>query len=160
MPSLVGINGSAQQKNFPGATFVIEGEVPEAQCSEAKIESILGFSNGAEQKLREVGKFTGFALAGKHVTITLPAPIAGTFNIISNTNDILNTDQFFPDPVANINYFCHNGGSLILTRDVASFAEFIRNSGYAYTIKGGKLYTNIPSNDLQPACTILFDPLT
>ncbi len=160
MGYLKDVHSNKDTQAFPGAEFEIAGEVPAPQCSEAKIESILGFTNEIGPILFDTGKFVGWNLAGKKITITFPLDMIGTFDINDNLDDLLVVATELIGPRANINYYIHNGGSLILTRNVTSFTAFIRAAGYAYTIKGGKLYTNIPAEFLQPACTILFDPLT
>ena len=154
------IKSNLDPQTFPGATFEIEGTVPESQCSEAKIEGDNATTVDFLRRLIDLGKFTGFNLVGKFCTIIASTGgNTGTFSITANTNDNL-TFLEFPGDGTNVEYYCHNGGELIVTRDIASFAAFISAAGYAYTIKGGKLFTNIPSAQLQPACSILFDPLT
>ncbi|MBA7705924.1 hypothetical protein ES703_114766 [subsurface metagenome] len=138
----------------------IAGDVPASQCSEAKIEGDDAITSSAQKSLIDPGAFAGFALVGKVLNITASVGgNTGLFSISFNDDNILGlfTDPGDGDPVT---YFLRNGGELILTRNIQSFAEFISAAGYAYTIKGAKLYTNIPSEFLQPACTILFDPLT
>lgn len=161
MGHLKDIANQSKIQSFPSSTFEIEGEVPVSQCSEAKIEGDNATTNPFPQSnLVDPGRFTGWDLFGKHCTIiTNPGGNTGTFNIVGNTNDliVLNPDPGNGGPTT---YYIHNGGSLILTRNAQSFAEFIAAAGYAYTLKGGKLYTNIPSVNLQPACSILFSPLT
>ena len=145
---------------FPGATFEIEGDVPLSQCSEAKIEDDDAVTTTAVQDLIDTGAFAGFALAGKKCTITASVGgNTGTFDIAFNDDNqlLLTQDPGDGNPVT---YYIHNGGALILARDMESFAAFIHEAGYPYTIKGGKLYTSMPSNLLAAACTILFDPLT
>ena len=161
MGFLKDIQSNLDPQAFPGATFVIEGEPPEEQCSEAKIEGVDATTRSPPfNELKDIGAFTGFNLVGKKCTIIVsPTGNTGTFDIDWNDDDYL---EFAPNPgnSVDVEYYIHNGGSLIITRDVPSFAAFIHTAGYAYTIKGNKLYTNIPSNLLQPACSILFDPLT
>jgi len=146
---------------FPSATFEIVGEVPAAQCSEYRFEG-----DDAETwslphfRLWHASKFTGWDLTGKvcHITAN-PGGNTGDFNIISNT---LNALKLVQDP-GNGNpttYFIPNGGTMIIPRTIVSFASYIQAAGYAYTIKGGKLYTDMPSGQLKDACSILFDPLT
>jgi len=160
MGHLKDIANQSKIQSFPSATFEIAGEVPASQCSEARIEGEHGQSTLGSPFFQDIGKFIGWDLAGKVCHITAPPPNVDDYNIINNSDDIL---RLAPEPPTTSNdnvYFITNGGALILTRDVPSFAKFISDAGYAYTIKGGKLYTNIPSNQLQNACTILFDPLT
>ncbi|MBA7701205.1 hypothetical protein ES703_109938 [subsurface metagenome] len=154
------IKSNLDPQAFPGATFEIAGEVPAPQCSEAKLEGDHGETWADTNAFRDPNKFIGWALVGKKLTITSPPPQCPTYDITANDGTFLlinpNTPAASPDNV----YYVHNGGSLILTRDVPSFTKFIHAAGYAYTIKGGKLYTNMPSAQLKDACTILFDPLT
>ncbi len=155
------IQSNLDPQAFPGATFVVEGEPPEEQCSEAKIESDSASTQAQPVgSIDDPGAFAGFFLVGKtaHVTANVGGN-TGDWEIASNNDDSVFVfgDPGDGDPTT---YYISDGGSLIITRDVPSFAAFIHAAGYAYTIKGNKLYTNIPSNLLQPACSILFDPLT
>lgn len=158
------IKDIANQPNlhtFPGATFEIEDEPPEAQCSEALIEGDSAVTRPIPfSDLQDNGAFAGFALAGKvcHITASVGGN-TGDFDIGGNDNDFLFLNQN-PGTGNPVEYYVSNGGALILTRTMQSFATFIDTAGYSYTIKGGKLYTNIPSAALQPACSILFAPLT
>ncbi len=160
MGSLINLGDNPNIQNFPGARFVITNNVPNTQCAEARIESTTGLTNIAPARIEDAGKFAGFALTGKWCTITeSTGPVTGTFQITSNTQDQIT----FADPLGvdeTVTYYVHDGGTLELTRDIESFAQFIHDAGRAYTIKGGKLYTDIPPGLLQPACTITFDPLT
>ena len=160
MGHLKDISNQPKLQTFPSSTFEISGDVPAAQCSEAQVEGNHGQTGPGGNALADPGKFTGWVLNGKALHITAPPANVGTYDINNNTNDVIITVQIIPAASADNVYYVTNGGLLILTRDVQSFAEFIDAAGYAYTIKGGKLYTNIPSAQLQNACTILFDPLT
>ena len=155
------IKSNLDPQAFPAATFEIAGEVPASQCSEAKIEGNNAVTSDAFLKLlRDWNAFTGWNLTGKICTITASVGgNTGDFDILSNDDSFLNfaQDPGNGDPVQ---YYIHNGGELILTRNIQSFAEFIHAAGHSYTIKGAKLYTTIPSNQLKNACSILFDPLT
>lgn len=145
---------------FPNTTFVTHGDVPETQCSESRIDGIAPFVTAAPPTLHDPGKFAGWALIGKFCTMldkVVGAP--QTRQIIDQTDNQIEFNAPPLGDVTDVDYYIHNGGSLILTRDTKSFAEFIHDAGFAYTIKGGKLYTNMPENLLQPACSILFDPL-
>lgn len=144
-------------QSFPNSTFEIQGIVPASQCSEAQVQ---GTGTALLQEITEAGNFIGWNLTGKKVTVTAPPAKAGTYDIINNNDNTLFLIHDFGIPSVLVDYYCHNGGALILTRDITSFAAFISAAGYSYTIKGAKLYTNIPSVQLQPACSILFDPLT
>ncbi len=160
MGSLKDIANQPKLQTFPSSTYVIEGEPPESQCSEAKIEGDSAQTITGANTLIDSGKFIGFDLTGKvcHIIVS-PTGNTGNFAITGNGDNFL---FFATDPgnSLDVGYYVSNGGSLILTRTMPSFAQFIASKGFSYTIKGGKLYTNIPPDDLQPACSILFDPLT
>lgn len=148
-------------QTFPSSTFEIVGDVPAAQCSDFKIEGNEGYTLEAnDQEFYSPGTFVGYNLIGKNLTIFPPAQNAGGYAITNNGDDVLFVNPFLVHHEAHMIFGVHNGGELLLTRDLESFAAFIHAAGYAYTIKGGKLYTNIPSAQLQPACSIIFDPLT
>lgn len=154
------LDSNADIQAFPGALFELAGEVPAPQCSEAKLEGDDAYTvDGITKRLYHTGKFIGYDLSGKVCTITASVGgNTGDFDIGSNIDDSLNLNQN-PGSGNPVTYYVHDGGSLILTRNVQSFAEYIHAAGYAYTIKGGKLYTNMPNGLLKDACTILFDPL-
>ncbi|MBA7695240.1 hypothetical protein ES703_103862 [subsurface metagenome] len=146
---------------FPGAHFEIAGEVPAPQCSEAKIEGDDARTTLVPAKrLHDIGAFVGWDLTDKvcHITASVGGN-TGDFDIEWNSDDTLAITQN-PGAGDPVSYFITNGGELILTRNIPSFAKFIHAAGYAYTIKGGKLYTDMPNGQLKDACTILFDPLT
>ena len=161
MGHLKNIANQPKLQTFPSSTFEIQGEVPTSQCSEARIEGDDATTEFMDfGKLHDPDKFIGENLNGKILTITKSTGgNTGDFPIIVTFPSRL---EFFDDcgDGTEVEYYIHNGGSLILTRDIKSFADFISAAGYSYTIKNGKLYTNIPSEFLQPACSILFDPLT
>ncbi|MBA7652960.1 hypothetical protein ES703_60800 [subsurface metagenome] len=155
------IKSNLDPQTFPGAHFELSGDVPAAQCSEAQLEADDARTASIPVfRLHDVGKFVGWDLLGKvcHITASVGGN-TGDFQISDNTDDRCDLDQ---DPGTGdpVSYYITNGGELILTRDVQSFADFIHAAGYAFTIKGGKLYTDMPSDQLKNACTILFDPLT
>lgn len=160
MGSIKDIANQPNTQTFPGATFEIANDVPAAQCSEAQIESIIGQTWAADTVLSETGKFAGWNLAGKVAHITAPPANVGDYDIVNNVDNFCNLVQQTPAASVDNHYYVTNGGQLILTRDANSFADFIHAAGYAYTFKGGKLHTDIPSGQLQPACTILWDPIT
>lgn len=155
------IANQPKEQTFPSSQFVIAGDVPVAQCSKAHLEGDSAVTFAAPfRQLEESGKFVGHDLTGDVCTITASVGgNTGDFDIASNSNNAL---TFVQDPGAGnpVAYYVHNGGELIETRNVQSFAEFIDAAGYAYTIKGGQLYTNMPSAELAVACQILFAPLT
>ncbi|MBA7684731.1 hypothetical protein ES703_93138 [subsurface metagenome] len=160
MGHLKDITNQPNIRTFPGATFEIQGDVPIPQCSEAAVQGDNAQTFSIGTQLFDDGKFRDYALIGKKCTITIsPTGNTGTFNITNKSDNsiVLNGD---PGDSVGVHYYCHNGGALITTRDLPSFADFIRDAGFPYTIKGGKLYTSMPSNQLDDACKILFDPLT
>jgi len=146
-------------QTFPAAKFEAVGEIPAAQCSEAKIESTAGSTiNMPFLRLLESGKFTGYNLVGKvaHI-ISNPGGNTGNFDITANSNDSCTLTQD-PGCGAPTAYYISNGGELIDTQNASSLAAFVSAAGYAYTIKGGRLYTDMPDAQLQNACTILWNP--
>lgn len=161
MGHLKNIANQPKLQTFPNAQFEIAGDVPAAQCSEAQIEGDDATTTTLPAfTLWHPGAFAGWALNGKTCRITASVGgNTGDFLVVATNPDFLGlgADPGNGDPVT---YHVIDGGELILTRNVQSFAEFIHAAGYAYTIKGGKLYTTMPSSELQNACTILFDPLT
>lgn len=160
MGHLKDIANQSKIQSFPSSTFEIEGEPPASQCSEARIESVTGDPIPGTGFMSDPGKFVGWNLAGKKIHVLFPPTDVGTYAITANGDDNLICTNIWIEGNPIVEYYISNGGSLILTRDLQSFAQYIQAAGYSYTIKGGKLYTNIPSVNLQPACSILFDPIT
>ncbi len=160
MGSLRELNGNPDQQSFPAATFAIEGEIPEAQCTEAVIQADDAITRNIPfADLEDPGAFAGFALTDKfcHITASVGG-ITGVFIITGHDDDFL----FLAGNPGNgnpVSYYISNGGQLETTRDLNSFAAFIDQNGGAYTIKGGVLYTDMTSVALEPACSIVFDPL-
>jgi len=155
------LDSNADIQAFPGANFEAAGDVPAAQCSEAKIEGDNATTTAPPTPaLTDPGKFSGWDLTGKicHITASVGGN-TGDFTIVGGAADRVDL-MGDPGNGTNVVYHITDGGTLILTRNVKSFAEYIHAAGYAYTIKGGKLYTDMPSGQLKNACTILFDPLT
>lgn len=162
MGYLKDIANQPNRQTFPGATFEIEGSVPAAQCSDAIIQGENATTDFGPPPghLVDATAFAGFNLIGKVCTITVsPEGNTGNFPITANSDNVL-TLTGDPGSSPNVHYYIHNGGELILLRDIPSFAAFIEAAGYSYTIKAGKLFTNMPALDLSQACLILFDPLT
>jgi len=159
MGSIRKLNSNPDIQAFPGAQFQIVGTVPAPQCSEAKIEGTNATTTFPPWKLNDPGKFAGYTLGGNFLTVTKSTGgFPGTFAIQYNDDDSLTIGE--PLGIGTeVEYYIHNSGSLILTRDIASFATYIHNAGYAYTIKGRTLYTNMPNDLIKNACTILFDPI-
>lgn len=161
MGSILRLDSGVNIQTFPGATFEIVGDVPAPQCSEARLEGTEGRTDIGNPYYRDYTyPFAGYDLTGKILHVLTPPSIAGDYTILSNSAYQLNLEAGMPDSTVNSHYYVSDGGELILTRDVPSFAAFIHAQGWAYTIKGGKLYTNMPSGQLKDACTILFDPIT
>lgn len=160
MGYLKDVHSNLDIQAFPGAQFEIAGDVPTPQCSEARIEGDDASTSHEMKSLTDPNAFVGFDLIGKicHI-VTNPGGETGDFPIHYHSGWTL---EFLTSPGNGgpTVYYITDGGELILTRNVKSFAQFIHAAGYAYTIKGGKLYTSMPSNLLKNACTILFDPLT
>lgn len=154
------IHSNLDIQAFPGAHFEIVGDVPAPQCSEYAIEGDHGLTFAFGITLTDPGKFAGYNLNGKFLHITSPPPNVSTRPIVANSDNHVQCTGTVPDASPDNVYTVTDGGELILTRDVASFAQYIHAAGWAYTIKGGKLYTNMPSDQLKTACSILFDPLT
>ncbi len=160
MGYLKDIRSNLDIQAFPGARYEIAGEVPASQCSEAKIKGEHGETHAGFASLIDFGKFIGWNLAGKVCHITNPPINVGDYDITHNVDPEIYFVQEVPHTSFDNEYYITNGGELILTRNIQSFAEFFHAAGRAYTIKSGKLYTDTPIPDLESACTILFDPLT
>lgn len=155
------LESNPDPQTFPGAQFEQAGTVPLAQCSKAVLEANdANTDNFPNNLLADVNKFIGFDLTGDVLTITANVGgNTGDFDIINNNDSQINLvqDPGVGDPTT---YYIHDGGDLTETRDIASFAAFISAAGFAYTIKGGKLYTNMPNSNLSLACQVLWNPLT
>ena len=149
MGHLKDIANQPNQQTFPESTFSIVGDVPASQCSEAKIEgdnAVVSFI--PNNFLYEPAKFTGFNLAGKVCTITInPVGPTGDYDINFNTPDVLALQQN-PGDGKPVSYYVHDGGTLILTRDAASFAEYItthalyQQSQTGQVVNGSNLLTD------------------
>lgn len=161
MGSIRRLDANVDIQAFPGAHFLINNEVPKAQCTEAHIEGDSAITDVIPPaRLHDTNAFIRYNLSGKvcHITASVGGNI-GDFDIDSNTdsNLWLIQDPGEGDPVT---YHVTDAGEFELTRNQASFAAFIHAAGYAYTFKGGRLYTNMPNGLLKDACTILWDPQT
>ncbi len=154
------IKSNLDPQAFPGAHFETAGTVPQSQCSEARIENTGAETTHAPQGISDPGKFVGEALDGKicHI-LESTGGNTGDFTVAETTDDFLFLTTS-PGNGTNVSYYISDGAGLIITRDTQSFAEFIHAAGYAFTVKAGKLYTDMPSDQLKDACSILFDPLT
>lgn len=149
---------SPDPDTFPGALFQQAGEVPEAQCQETKITNTDAALVNGSPIITEVGAWPGIDLAGKEVVVSGTVFSDGTYGILSNTDDTLTTDNQFAENIATADTIVQDVGQTYLRRNIASFARFISAAGYAYTIKGGKLYTDCPDGTLSGACSDTWNP--
>lgn len=149
---------ATDNRDFPGAAAVVVDTPPEAQCQETEIGSATGNVADGPVTITDVGEFVGLDLAGKKVTVTVPVGDAGTYNIISNTDDILTTDHAFGEISAVAAYTCHDDGQTYLTRNPSSFIRFIENLGNAHTSINGQLYTDVATGPLADACSDTYAP--
>lgn len=145
-------------ENFPGCAAVVVDTPPEAQCQETEIDSATGVIADGPVTITDVGEFVGIDLAGKKVTVTAPVGEAGTYNILSNTDDVLTTDHAFGEVSAVCAYTCHEEGQTYLKRNESSFQRFIENLGNAHTTINGQLYTDVLTGPLAAACSDTYNP--
>jgi len=155
------IANQSRQQTFPGATYEFEGTTPVSQCTAPSVfGSFAQTFTAFPGYLLNHGSFAGEDYTGKFVTITQsPHGNPGTYGITSNTDDLIQLDGD-PGNSNNVSWYLHNGDSLRIIRNIADWAALISAGGYSYTIKGGKLYTNVPQAAMEFVCPILFDPLT
>lgn len=144
--------------NFPGCAAVVVDTPPEAQCQEAQVDEVAGSITNGQYTITDVGAFVGLDLAGKKVTVTAPVGEAGTFAILSNTDDVITTDNQFGATDPATAYTCHDDGQVYLTRNESSFARFIENLGNAHTTINGQLYTDVLTGPLAAACSDTYNP--
>lgn len=145
-------------QDFPGSAAVVDGTPPEAQCQEAQIDETAGAISSGPVIITDVGAFAGIDLAGKSVTVTVPVGEAGTYGVVSNTDDVLTTDHAFGEVSAVVEYTVHDTGQVYLTRSENSFVRFIENLGNAFTFANGQLYTDVLTGPLADACTDTYAP--
>lgn len=145
-------------ESYPGALAVVIDTPPETQCQEAQIDEAAGAVADGPVTITDVGAFIGIDLAGKKVTVTAPVGDAGTFNVLSNTDDVLTTDHAFGEVSAVAAYTVHDDGQVYLTRNPSSFTRFIENLGNAHSTVGGKLYTDVATGPLADACSDTYSP--
>ncbi len=143
---------------FPGCAAVVDDTPPIAQCQEAQIDSEVGVIADGPPTITDVAEFTGIDLAGKKVTVTAPVGSAGTYNVLSNTDDVLTTDNDFGEVSAVVFYTVHDDGEVFLTRNEASFIRFAENLGNSHTTIGGQLYTDVATGPLADACSDTYAP--
>ncbi len=144
--------------DFPGCLSVVDDTPPVAQCQEAQIDSEVGVIADGPPTITDVGEFAGIDLAGKKVTVTAPVGSAGTYNVLSNTDDILTTDNDFGEVSAVVFYTVHDDGEVFLTRNESSFARFTEDLGNAHTTINGQLYTDVATGPLADACSDTYNP--
>lgn len=159
MGSIVDLRTKPDPENFPGATFVIDGTPPIAQCKEEEPEILNGSITNGQPTITKVGAFTQFDLTGKTVSVAWPLSQLGTYNILSHTDDILTTDHTFTLTSAAVTAYCQDPGQSYLTRTENSFARYLQSIGAPYTFKGGKLYTSNPDPPMGDACELTWNPL-
>lgn len=143
---------------FPGSTFVINNTPPITQCQESQLVVANVDIATAQKTITKIGAFAGINLSGKKVTVAGSTADDGTYEILSNTNDILNTDHTFIFTETFTGITIHDPAQAYLTRNESSFTRFIENEGKAHTTKAGQLYTNLPDPPMNDACTDTWNP--
>ena len=143
---------------FPGSTFVVDGSPPIAQCQETQITLAGGLAVPGEYTITKVGLFAGINLAGKKVTLTAPPGDVGTFNILSNTDDVITTDHQMVDGGPVYAGTIHDAAQAYLTRNESSFQRFIEAQAKAHTTKGGQLFTDLADPPMDDACSDTWAP--
>lgn len=144
--------------SFPGCLSIVDNTPPIAQCQEAQISSAVGVIADGPVTITDVGEFVGIDLAGKKVTVTAPVGEAGTYGVISNTDDVITTDHAFGEVSAVCEYSVHDDGEVYLTRNESSFVRFVENLGNAHTQINGQLYTDVATGPLAAACSDTYSP--
>ncbi|MBA7484096.1 hypothetical protein ES707_19620 [subsurface metagenome] len=145
-------------QDFPGCAAVVNDTPPETQCQETEIDEVGGAMTDGLATITDVGAFVGIDLAGKKITITAPVGEAGTFGVISNTDDVLLTDQTFGTTDAAVAYTVHEEAQVYLQRNQSSFQRFIEDLGNAHTTINGQLYTDVLTGPLADACSDTYAP--
>lgn len=143
---------------FPGCLSVVDNTPPIAECQEAQIDEAAGSITTGLTVIDDVGAFIGINLAGKKVTVTAPVGEAGTYNILSNTDDQIVTDNTWGATDPATAYTCHDDLQTYLTRDEASFVRFVENLGNAHSTINGQLYTDVATGPLANACSDTYSP--
>lgn len=145
-------------EDFPGCAAVVNDTPPETQCQEAQIDEAAGSMTTGLNTITDVGAFVGLDLADKKITITAPVGEAGTFDVLSNTDDVLVTSQTFGTTDAAVAYTVHDEAQVYLRRNESSFQRFIENLGNAHTTINGQLYTDVLTGPLAAACSDTYAP--
>lgn len=146
------------QQEFPGAAFEVSGDAPYSQCDAGAVnESTPDWSIGTSI-ISSVYQCANYNFIGKKATISGSASDDGTYDITAQSADTITIDHTFVGAVGAATVAIKDADGTHLTRNKASFAQFIHNNGYAYTIKGGKLWTDCPNLTLANACPVTWDP--
>jgi len=143
---------------FPGSTFVIDDTPPISQCQEAQISEANCTVAFELYTITKAAAFAGIDLTGKQVTVTDTMFDNGTFNIISNTDDVLTTDHLFGSTDYTTTITVQDPGQAYLTRNESSFVRYIESQSKAHTTKGGQVYTDIPDPPMNGACSDTWGP--
>lgn len=160
MGYLKDITNQPNQQTFPGATFEASGTMPVIQCTNALLQGDNGQIFEFEAKITDPGKFTGWNLVGKWFTVIFPTLPWPSQEIIWNDNDTVQGEYGWDEERNDVVYYIHNGGELQQQQTAQSLMAYVLSKGYAATMKGGKLYTDMPSAELALACRIYFNPLS
>lgn len=144
---------------FPGATYEIDGDVPAAQCQEQRPQGPFYSISIGSPNVVQAGMFAEYDLTGKKIDILSTVSNNGTYNVLSNTDDYVVTDHIFTENDATVSIIVYDTGEVYITRNEASFLRFIQVQGATYTIKGGKIFTNLANPPMEDACTIAFNPI-
>lgn len=145
-------------EDFPGCAAVVIDEPPETQCQETEIIALTCDTVNGQNTMEKVGAFVGIDLAGKEVVVTNSTLDDGTYTILSNTDDIINTDRQFTTTEALATATCHDAAQAYLRRNPSSFVRFIENLGNAHTMVNGQLYTDVLTGPLADACSDTYSP--
>lgn len=144
--------------SFPGSTFSVDDTPPIAQCQETQIAAPTVSTTVGLYTITKAAAFAGINLAGKKVTVSGSLADDGTYNIISNTDDVLITDHAFQTTESTATATCHDDGQAYLTRDSNSFARYAESQSAAYTFANRRLYTDIADPPMNDACTDTWSP--
>lgn len=143
---------------FPGAVFEQVGDVPIAQCEETQIVDAGPVWTISQNTIVFAAAGVDINLIGKIITVANSASDNGDWTIIAQVDNTLTLNHTWIGAAAGADIVIHDTGQAYLTRNSQSFAQFIHDLGYAYTIKGGKLYTDCPNLTLADACTNTWNP--
>ena len=149
---------AADSAAFPGCTYVVDNTPPIAQCQETQISEVNVEYESGHFDLTIVGAFIGIDLAGKKITIGNTAFDNGTYNVISNTDDVLIMDHQTGADEDFATVDIHDAGQAYLTRNESSFQRFTENAGKAHTTKGGQLFVDVGAGPMAGACSDTFAP--